>query len=99
MNFDRFVGIFRARREKPDTETAGVAAVTDTSGYCGASPVGGGFRPNSWLWWAYFGLNLANEAVYQAPKLVPRRTSGLWGYPNQVPTGSQLAAAGVKKHS
>jgi hypothetical protein len=78
--------------------TACSATMTDTSEYCGASPAADGFQPDSWLWLAYFGLNLANQAVYQAPKLVPRGTSGFRGYPNEVPAGSQLAASGGKKH-
>ena len=46
-----------------------------------------------------FGLNLANETVYQGPKLVPRRTRGLWCNANEIPTGLQLSAARAKKGS
>jgi hypothetical protein len=73
--------------------------VTDTSECCEASPTADGFQPNSWLWLAYFGLNLANQAVYQTPKLVPRRSGCLGCYSNEIPTGSQLTTAGAKKGS
>ena len=73
---------------KTDKAMACWAAMTDTSECCGASPIGGVYGPNSWLWLADFGLNLANKAVYQGSKLVPCGTSGLWGYSNEVPAGS-----------